>query len=92
VKRAVWERDGGRCQWPLASGGVCGSTVRVEIDHVVPRARGGPTRVDNLRCLCRRHNDRAAREAFGGAWMDRFTAREPVARYRVLRSARDRER
>ena len=53
VKRAVWVRDGGRCQWPLASGGVCGSTLRVEFDHVEPRARGGPSAVDNIRLACK---------------------------------------
>ncbi|WP_308197884.1 HNH endonuclease [Anaeromyxobacter oryzisoli] len=28
VKRAVWIRDGGRCQYPLDSGGICGSTCQ----------------------------------------------------------------
>ena len=36
VKREVRVRDGGKCQWPLASGGVCGSEVRLEVDHLVP--------------------------------------------------------
>jgi hypothetical protein len=44
VKREVRRRDGGRCQWPLASGGVCGSTVRLEVDHVVPRGMSTATR------------------------------------------------
>jgi hypothetical protein len=43
VKRAVWARDGGRCSWPLDGGGTCGSTYRLELDHVVPWARGGDT-------------------------------------------------
>ncbi len=73
VKAAVWRRDGGRCQWKLESGGICGSTHRVEIDHVVAKALGGPPTIDGLRCLCRVHNDLAARETFGDAWMDRFT-------------------
>ena len=73
VKRAVWERDGGRCQWPLESGGVCGSTLRVELDHIRPLAMGGASTVSNTRLLCRVHNDLAARRAFGEAWMDRFT-------------------
>ncbi len=42
VRRAVWKRDGGRCQWRLASGGICGSTRRVQLDHRVARALGGP--------------------------------------------------
>jgi hypothetical protein len=51
VKRAVWTRDGGRCQWPLASGGICGCTKRVQFAHRDPRARGGPATVENLRLL-----------------------------------------
>jgi hypothetical protein len=77
VRRAVWERDGGCCQWPLASGGVCGSTVRVEIDHVDPRHRGGCSTVENTRLPCRAHNDLAARRALGDACMDRFTGAAP---------------
>jgi hypothetical protein len=29
---------------------------RVDLDHVVPHAEGGPTDCDNLCCLCRRHH------------------------------------
>src|SRR5574341_251917 len=36
VKRQVWLRDGGRCVWPTADGSVCGSTCRVQYDHIVP--------------------------------------------------------
>jgi len=60
VERAVRLRDGNRCQFPLDSGGVCGSTWQVELDHVVPRALGGPATVANLRCACKPHNLRAA--------------------------------
>jgi hypothetical protein len=73
VKRDVWIRDKGRCQWPLESGGICGSTWRVGLDHVLPRALGGTSTAGNHRVLCRVHNDLAARRAFGDAWMDRFT-------------------
>ncbi len=55
VKRAVWLRDGGRCQWPLDSGGICGSTLRVEFDHIFPRAWGGPSTVT---WLSERHWDK----------------------------------
>jgi hypothetical protein len=74
VKRAVWARDGRCCQWRFASGGVCGSTKRLELDHVVPLARGGPTTVSNLRVLCAAHNQLAARQEFGEEWMERFTS------------------
>jgi len=82
VKRAVWQRDGGRCQSPIEGGGVCGSTHQVELDHVVPRGRGGPATIENTRCLCRFHNQLAARRVYGDEWMDRFTVRR--AKRRVL--------
>jgi hypothetical protein len=85
VRRAVWTRDAGRCQWPLHGGGICGSTHRLELDHVVPRARGGPSTAANLRVLCSIHNDLAARMAFGDALMDRFTGRGAAAATRRAR-------
>ncbi len=75
VQRAVWRRDGGRCQWPLGGGGICGSTHQVEFDHIEPVARGGPSTIENSRLLCRPHQDLAARKVFGDEWMDRFTRR-----------------
>jgi len=84
VKRAVWSRDEGKCTWPLDSGGVCGSTLRLEIDHVVPRGRGGLSTVDGCRLLCSAHNQLAARQVYGDEWMDQFTSgaarNVPVAR------------
>jgi hypothetical protein len=73
VRRAVWERDGGCCQWKVHSGSICGSTHRLEFDHVMPLALGGLSTVENVRLLCAAHNQEAARRAFGDAWMDRFT-------------------
>jgi hypothetical protein len=76
VRRAIWERDGGRCQWKMEGGGVCGSTYQVELDHVVAYAKGGRiATAEDGELLCRPHNDRHAREVFGDAWMDRFTRR-----------------
>jgi hypothetical protein len=51
---------------------VCGSTLRLEFDHIQPRVRGGPSTVENVRVACGVHNQLAARLAFGDAWMDRF--------------------
>jgi 5-methylcytosine-specific restriction endonuclease McrA len=75
VMRAVWKRDGGACVWPLDGGGVCGSNHQVELDHIHPVARGGPSTIDNCRLLCRPHQLLAARRVYGDAWMDRFTQR-----------------
>ena len=84
VKRAVWSRDEGKCTWPLDPGGICGSTLRLEIDHVIPRGRGGASTVDGCRLLCAVHNQLAARQVYGDEWMDQFTSgargHVPVAR------------
>jgi hypothetical protein len=79
VKREVWARDGGCCQWPIDGGGVCGSTLRLEFDHLVPRGQGGSSDATNLRLLCRFHNQFTARQAYGNELMDRFAARVPRA-------------
>jgi 5-methylcytosine-specific restriction endonuclease McrA len=80
VKREVRVRDGGKCQWPVVGGGVCGSTVRLEVDHVMPRGRGGPSTVENCRILCKPHNLEAARQVYGDQHMELFTRSVPVAR------------
>lgn len=72
IRRAVWARDGGCCQWKLASGELCGSRYRTQLDHVAPRGQGGETTVENLRVLCQRHNLRAARLAYGDGVMKRY--------------------
>ncbi|MGB8930474.1 MAG: hypothetical protein WCC48_04385 [Anaeromyxobacteraceae bacterium] len=74
VRREVFLRDEGKCQWPLAEGGICGSTHRVELDHVVPVGRGGKATVAGIRVLCSLHNQLAAREVYGDELMDRFTS------------------
>jgi hypothetical protein len=79
VRRAVWIRDGGRCQFPMGDGRICGSTYRVEIDHLQPWALGGPTTVENTRLACRPHNQLAARRVFGDAWMDEFAGTKEKA-------------
>jgi hypothetical protein len=75
VRRAVWARDGGRCSWLLDSGGRCGSTHWLELDHLVPWATWGGTTEANLRVVCAAHNRLAAREAFGERWMGKYGGR-----------------
>jgi hypothetical protein len=72
VRRAVWERDGDHCSWPLDGGGCCGSTHRLELDHLIPWAEWGPSTVENLRVVCGRHNALAARKAFRARRMERY--------------------
>jgi 5-methylcytosine-specific restriction endonuclease McrA len=81
VRREVWRRDGGRCQWKLANGEICGCTRHLQLDHVKPLALGGTSTVDNVRILCRSHHLEAARLVFGDPWMDRYTERPSRRRF-----------
>ena len=55
VKRAVWQRDGGRCRF-VGSQGRCAEAGFLEYHHVVPYADGGQTTAGNLELRCRAHN------------------------------------
>ncbi len=82
VRRAVWQRDVGRCSWPTDGGDTCGSTHRLELDHIVPWAEWGGETEANLRLACAAHNRLAARQAFGERVMGRYLGvREPVVAY-----------
>lgn len=68
-------RDQGKCQFQLHDGTICGSKVRLQLDHIHPESLGGPPTTENLRIVCALHNDEAARRVFGDEWMDLFTNR-----------------
>jgi hypothetical protein len=81
VKREVYRRDGRRCSFVSADGRRCDCRVFLELDHIVPVARGGKSTVDNLRLRCFRHNQFAARQAFGDPHMELMAAGfRPVTR------------
>jgi len=82
LRRQVWERDGGRCAFVGTDGHRCESTRRLEFDHIVPLANGGKTTPENLRLLCRAHNQYEAERVLG---------KEHVAHKREL-SQRERAR
>ncbi|MDX6767945.1 MAG: HNH endonuclease signature motif containing protein [Elusimicrobiota bacterium] len=66
IKRAVWARDDGRCAFLAPDGRRCESRDALEYDHVVPWADGGRSdTTDNVRLLCRAHNQRHGRRRFG---------------------------
>jgi 5-methylcytosine-specific restriction endonuclease McrA len=71
VRRAVWERDGGRCTFVSAAGHRCAARTRLEFDHVEPVARGGHASVNGVRLRCRTHNQYAAECEFGAGFMSR---------------------
>jgi 5-methylcytosine-specific restriction endonuclease McrA len=47
----------------------CSETHLLELDHILPIARGGQSTVDNLRVRCRAHNQHEAERVFGVAFM-----------------------
>jgi 5-methylcytosine-specific restriction endonuclease McrA len=77
TRRAVFARDGHRCQY-------CGEQAE-NIDHVVPRSRGGLHAWDNVVAACRRCNtrkeDRLLHEA---GFVLRHTPRAPRSRVWML--------
>ena len=52
--------------------GNCGSSYALEIDHIIPQAKGGTSDADNLRVLCRSCNQRSAIKEFGIKKMDQY--------------------
>ena len=78
VKRAVWQRDGGRCAFQ-GSSGRCTERGFLEYHHVVPFADRGATTADNLELRCRAHNGYEAQRWFGASEQD--LSRETAATY-----------
>ncbi len=65
IKREVADRDGGQCSYVSPHGVRCTQNHYLNYDHVKPFALGGKTNSDNLRLLCRAHNQMFARMTFG---------------------------
>jgi hypothetical protein len=65
LRRAVYTRAKSQCE-------NCGSKHALEIDHRIPRAKGGGDTFENLRLLCRPCNQRAAIEAYGMRKMEPY--------------------
>ena len=51
IKKEVIRRSGGKCE-------LCGHKGKVEIDHIMPREKGGESVLENANALCGRCNDR----------------------------------
>ncbi|HEU5058398.1 MAG TPA: HNH endonuclease [Kofleriaceae bacterium] len=65
VRRAVVARDGERCSFVAEDGRRCEETGFLELDHLVPVAQDGEATVDNVRVLCRAHNQFEAKRILG---------------------------
>ena len=56
--REAYTASDGQCQYVSPEGRRCSARAFLEVDHVVPRARGGDHQ--SIRILCRAHNQRDA--------------------------------
>jgi hypothetical protein len=66
VRRAVWQRDDGRCAFIGRDGRRCDARGFVEFHHVKPFAAGGAASVENIELRCRAHNQHEADLYFAG--------------------------
>jgi 5-methylcytosine-specific restriction endonuclease McrA len=86
VKRAVHERDGGRCTYRDKHGRRCTKRHDLEFHHREPFGRGGEHSTDVLTLLCKVHHALMTEQDYGKEVVARFkrsTSRvsEPVAHY-----------
>src|SRR5262249_37886339 len=65
VRREVYDREGGSCAYVGEGDRRCGSTLRLEYQHMGPVARGGPATPANVTLYCRAHNLLQAQKDFG---------------------------
>jgi hypothetical protein len=72
VRRTVFARAGGQCEYVDADGVRCTERGWLEIQHVNPRGKGGSGELENAMGFCKTHNLHAGEEDFG----------EKVARHR----------
>jgi 5-methylcytosine-specific restriction endonuclease McrA len=90
VRRAVRERDGDQCTFVATDGRRCSQRGGLEFHHEDPFGKGGPHAVENVRLLCRAHNQHLADRDYGAAHMNRFRgsrAREARVAYGPGRSS-----
>jgi hypothetical protein len=90
VKRAVRERDRDRCTFVAQDGHRCEARKFLEFDHALPVARGGQSTIGNLRLRCRAHNQYAAEQDYGCAFME--TKRAEAVRARGSEAGAERAR
>jgi len=72
IAREVFCRDQYQCTFLTSDNKRCGEKYRLELDHIIPKAKNGPFLVENLRVRCRTHNQWAAVQSFGYLKMEKF--------------------
>jgi 5-methylcytosine-specific restriction endonuclease McrA len=89
VRREVVRRDGWQCSYVSPAGHRCESRWQLEFDHIREFARGGGSTVDNVRLLCRVHNQYAAECTYGAGFMEEKRLRASVPEEAVRERPRD---
>jgi len=80
IRRVVYERAEGRCEFVDEEGRRCSETGGLEFDHVDGFARTHVHDVDSIRLSCHAHNLHAAEQMYGRAFMDRVRRERKEAR------------
>ncbi|HTU57201.1 MAG TPA: HNH endonuclease signature motif containing protein, partial [Polyangiales bacterium] len=78
VLREVFARDGGQCTYVGPSDHRCEERGMLEVHHVHAFARGGEPTVENLRLVCRSHNNFYAVQDFGAAHMKSAASKKQI--------------
>ena len=65
IRRAVYERDGGRCRYVDKKGRRCTEQHRLEFHHHHPYGLGGSHTLEDVRLMCRSHNLLVAEQDYG---------------------------
>jgi hypothetical protein len=76
VKRAVYERDGGRCRYEDEQGTRCTARQGLEFHHRRPFGHGGDHSVANIALACKCHNAYLAEVDYGREAMARHSRPE----------------
>jgi hypothetical protein len=75
-RKAVIRDAGGQCEYvDRVTGKRCDNRVRMEADHIRMRVFGGSHNRENLRCLCRVHNQFMSEKNLGKTWANRWRNR-----------------
>lgn len=69
IKREVYERDGGQCAFVSDDGRRCEERGGLEFEHTEGFARTGRHAVEELKLLCRSHNQHSADKLYGRDFM-----------------------
>jgi len=85
IKRAVWERDEGRCTFRDKHGKRCGATALLTFEHEDGFAKTRTHSVERIRLLCRAHNQRAAERMYGREFMEKARAKGRAAKERAAK-------